>query len=144
MVLARHVQQRASSTASIDKNFAFPLQFHALQLAENVFWSYIITILIAVMTSFTLFTVTSNQFLTYRITEDMEKPIYYLYADKYLGHWCLYLCFWHKVSGFVSKCACIFGWKWFQTNNNGIIYRIFTMGNYTAYVLHCILVYENG
>ena len=46
-----------------------------MRLDRKLFWSYIITILIAVMTSFTLFTVTSNQFLTYRITEDMEKEL---------------------------------------------------------------------
>ena len=46
-----------------------------MRLDRKLFWSYIIIILIAIMTSFTLFTVSSNQFLTYRITYDMEKEL---------------------------------------------------------------------
>lgn len=46
-----------------------------MRLDRKLFWSYIVIILIAIMTSFTLFTVSSNQFLTYRITADMEKEL---------------------------------------------------------------------
>lgn len=46
-----------------------------MRLDRKLFWSYIVIILIAIMTSFTLFTVASNQFLTYRITADMEKEL---------------------------------------------------------------------
>ena len=44
-----------------------------MRLDRKLFWSYIITILIAISTSFTLFTVTSNQFLSYRLLDSMKK-----------------------------------------------------------------------
>ena len=46
-----------------------------MRLDRKLFWSYIITILIAISTSFTLFTVTSNQFLSYRLLDSMKKEM---------------------------------------------------------------------
>ena len=46
-----------------------------MRLDRKLFWSYIVTILIAVSTSFTLFTVTSNQFLSYRLLDSMKKEM---------------------------------------------------------------------
>ncbi len=46
-----------------------------MRLDRKLFWSYIVIILIAISTSFTLFTVASNQFLTYRIVDTMKKEL---------------------------------------------------------------------
>lgn len=46
-----------------------------MRLDRKLFWSYIVIILIAIMTSFTLFTVASNQLLTYRLMNTMEKEL---------------------------------------------------------------------
>ncbi|MDO5793702.1 MAG: HAMP domain-containing sensor histidine kinase [Turicibacter sp.] len=46
-----------------------------MRLDRKLFWSYIVIILIAISTSFTLFTVASNQFLTYRIVDSMKQEL---------------------------------------------------------------------
>lgn len=46
-----------------------------MRLDRKLFWSYIAIVLVAISTSFTLFTVTSNQLLTYRIMNGMEKEL---------------------------------------------------------------------
>ena len=46
-----------------------------MRLDRKLFWSYIVIILIAISTSFTLFTVASNQFLTYRLMDSMRKEL---------------------------------------------------------------------
>ena len=46
-----------------------------MRLDRKLFWSYIVIILIAISTSFTLFTVASNQFLTYRLMDSMKKEL---------------------------------------------------------------------
>ncbi|MEE0880738.1 MAG: histidine kinase dimerization/phospho-acceptor domain-containing protein, partial [Turicibacter sp.] len=46
-----------------------------MRLDRKLFWSYIAIVLVAISTSFTLFTVTSNQLLTYRIMDGMEKEL---------------------------------------------------------------------
>ncbi|MBQ8993895.1 MAG: sensor histidine kinase, partial [Turicibacter sp.] len=46
-----------------------------MRLDRKLFWSYIAIVLVAISTSFTLFTVTSNQLLTYRIMDSMEKEL---------------------------------------------------------------------
>ena len=46
-----------------------------MRLDRKLFWSYIVIILIAISTSFTLFTVASNQFLTYRLLDSMRKEL---------------------------------------------------------------------
>lgn len=46
-----------------------------MRLDRKLFWSYIVIILIAIMTSFTLFTVASNQLLTYRLMNTMAKEL---------------------------------------------------------------------
>ena len=46
-----------------------------MRLDRKLFWSYIVIILIAISTSFTLFTVSSNQFLTYRLMDSMRKEL---------------------------------------------------------------------
>ena len=46
-----------------------------MRLDRKLFWSYIVIILIAISTSFTLFTVASNQFLTYRLVDTMKKEL---------------------------------------------------------------------
>ena len=47
----------------------------SMRLDRKLFWSYIVIILIAISTSFTLFTVASNQFLTYRLVDTMKKEL---------------------------------------------------------------------
>lgn len=46
-----------------------------MRLDRKLFWSYIVIILIAISTSFTLFTVASNQFLTLRLVDSMKKEL---------------------------------------------------------------------
>ena len=46
-----------------------------MRLDRKLFWSYIAIVLVAISTSFTLFTVTSNQLLTYRIMDSMKKEL---------------------------------------------------------------------
>ena len=46
-----------------------------MRLDRKLFWSYIVIILIAISTSFTLFTVASNQFITYRLMYIMKKEL---------------------------------------------------------------------
>lgn len=46
-----------------------------MRLDRKLFWSYIAIVLVAIATSFTLFTITSNQLLTYRIMDSMEKEL---------------------------------------------------------------------
>lgn len=47
-----------------------------MRLDRKLFWSYIVIILIAISTSFTLFTVASNQFLTLRLVDSMKKELH--------------------------------------------------------------------
>lgn len=66
-----------------------------MRLDRKLFWSYIVIILIAIMTSFTLFTVASNQFLSYRLVDSMEKEIRTIeqslqsneFQNKLIGSW---------------------------------------------------------
>lgn len=46
-----------------------------MRLDRKLFWSYIVIILIAISTSFTLFTVASNQLMMYRTVESMKKEL---------------------------------------------------------------------
>lgn len=46
-----------------------------MRLDRKLFWSYITIVLVAISTSFTLFTVASNQLLTYRLVDNMEKEL---------------------------------------------------------------------
>ncbi len=46
-----------------------------MRLDRKLFWSYITIVLVAISTSFTLFTVASNQFLTYRLIENMKNEL---------------------------------------------------------------------
>lgn len=61
-----------------------------MRLDRKLFWSYIVIILIAISTSFTLFTVASNQFLTFRLMDSMKKELklieenLVIYNDEYL------------------------------------------------------------
>ncbi|HAX73980.1 MAG TPA: sensor histidine kinase [Firmicutes bacterium] len=52
-----------------------------MKLERKLLTSYLFVILIAIMTSFTLFTVSSNQYLTYRIVEDMQKELQIITID---------------------------------------------------------------
>ncbi len=52
-----------------------------MKLERKLLSSYIIIIVIAIMTCFTLFTFSSNQFLTYRIVEDMKKELQIITLD---------------------------------------------------------------
>lgn len=66
-----------------------------MRLDRKLFWSYIVIILIAIMTSFTLFTVASNQFLSYRLVDSMEKEMKTIeqslqsneFQNKLIGGW---------------------------------------------------------
>ena len=52
-----------------------------MKLERKLLSGYLVIIVIAIMTSFTLFTFSSNQFLTYRIVEEMKSELQFLTSD---------------------------------------------------------------
>ena len=54
---------------------------NGLRLDRRLFLSYIVVILIAITTSFTLFTISANQFFIYRIEEDMRAQLNVIAED---------------------------------------------------------------
>ncbi|MDE5977747.1 MAG: HAMP domain-containing histidine kinase [Turicibacter sp.] len=77
-----------------------------MRLDRKLFWSYIVIIFIAISTSFTLFTVASNQFIKLRMIDSMENELSVIeeslvtcsYRSSYTLH-----CFSDNVSQFVES-----------------------------------------